>query len=178
MVFQLQVPVVHNAASPSELVSSLASLGSEISTYVVAFFVVGQFWLAHHRAFRHIRGHDEGLAWLNFAFLFTISVMPFTSSLMAHYNSNPVAIDLFAGNLMLAALATTAVGFYGDRHHLLIEGVGRQQRVGAIRATCVVTVTGASIIVAWWSTAVAEYLWIALLAVPLLAPRLEPLAPH
>jgi uncharacterized membrane protein len=39
--------------------------------------VIAKFWLIHRRVFRGIRGHADGLAFWNFLFLFTVSVMPF-----------------------------------------------------------------------------------------------------
>ena len=53
----------------------------------------------HRRVFRHIVGHRDSLAWWNFAFLATITVMPFTSSLLGEYPRNPLAVDIFAANL-------------------------------------------------------------------------------
>ena len=55
-----------------------------------------------------IVGQREGLAWWNFAFLFTITIMPFTSDLLGEYSENPLAVDIFAANLLLATLATQA----------------------------------------------------------------------
>ena len=75
---------------------------------MISFYVVAQFWLVHHRTFQHLAGQQEGLAWLNFAFLFTITIMPFTSALLGDYSSNPLAVDIFALNLLLASLATQA----------------------------------------------------------------------
>jgi hypothetical protein len=48
--------------------------------------------LTHRRVFRHVVGHRDSLAWWNFAFLATITVMPFTSSLLGEYPSNPLAV--------------------------------------------------------------------------------------
>ena len=65
-----------------------------------------QFWLARHRVFRQVAGHHEGLAWWNFAFLFTITAMPFTGSLLGQYGDSPLAVDIFAVNMLFASLAT------------------------------------------------------------------------
>lgn len=86
---------------------------------MVAFYVIAQFWLAHHRVFRRVAGRHEGLAWWNFAFLFTITAMPFTSSLLGEYCNNPLAVAIFAVNLLLATLATQATLLYGQRRDVL-----------------------------------------------------------
>jgi uncharacterized membrane protein len=106
LVLQLKVPPHVQVADPgsaADLAAQLAKEADALISYVVAFYVVAQFWLAHHRVFRHVAGHDEGLAWWNFAFLFTITAMPFTSNLLGEYGGNPLAVDIFAVNLLLAA---------------------------------------------------------------------------
>jgi len=88
LLFQLKVPATALVADPgsaADLAAQLAKQADQLIGYLVAFYVVAQFWLAHHRVFRRVSGHHEGLAWWNFAFLFTITAMPFTSSLLGSY---------------------------------------------------------------------------------------------
>ena len=51
--------------------------------------------------------------------LFTITAMPFTSSLLGGYGHNPLAVDIFALNVLLAALATQATLVFGQRRDVL-----------------------------------------------------------
>jgi hypothetical protein len=88
-------------------------------SYVISFYVIAQFWLVHHRVFRRITGQREGLPWWNFAFLFTITFMPFTSNLVGKFSANPLAVDIFAVNLLAAMLATHLTLTYGHRKNLL-----------------------------------------------------------
>src|SRR5579859_4610095 len=105
LVLQVKVPSqVANPQSAADLAARLSTEGGQLVSYGIAFYIIAQFWLTHHRVFRHIVSHHEGLAWWNFAFLFTITVMPFTSNLLGEYASNPLAVDIFAVNLMLAVL--------------------------------------------------------------------------
>ena len=70
--------MVTDQDSAADLAAALAQQADQLIGYLVAFHVVAQFWLAHHRVFRRVAGHHEGLAWWNFAFLFTITAMPLT----------------------------------------------------------------------------------------------------
>ena len=88
LVLQLNVPPPPQLAHPdsaSELAKALGNGADQLISYVISFYVIAQFWLVHHRVFRRIAGQREGLAWWNFAFLFTITVMPFTSDLLGKY---------------------------------------------------------------------------------------------
>src|SRR6201986_5059670 len=80
LFLQLHVPAaLPHPNSASELASSLSKGADQLVSYVISFYVVAQFWLVHHRVFRRLTGQQEGLAWWNFAVLFTITIMPFTS---------------------------------------------------------------------------------------------------
>ena len=122
LVLQLQVPantVVKNADSAADLWHALNIDGSELTSYLVSFLIIAQFWLVHHRAMRDMRGHSEGLAWRNFGFLLALTLMPFTSDLIGRYGSNPVAITLFALNLALISLASQWIVLYAASHDLV-----------------------------------------------------------
>jgi uncharacterized membrane protein len=100
---------VAHPASAADLAAQLAKQAGHLVSYVIAFYIIAQFWLTHRRVFRHAAGHRDSLAWWNFAFLATITIMPFTSSLLGEYPGNPLAVDIFAANLLLAVLATRAM---------------------------------------------------------------------
>jgi Endosomal/lysosomal potassium channel TMEM175 len=123
--------------------------------------VVAQFWLAHHRVFRQVAGHHEGLAWWNFAFLLTITAMPFTSSLLGQYGTNPLAVDIFAVNVLLASLATQATLLFGQRRDVLTEPADpAEARARAVRVTVIVTALALSVALAWVNTSAAKYCWL------------------
>src|SRR6202050_24311 len=110
LVLQLRVPSLPSASadSASALAAALAKGTDQLTAYVISFYVVAQFWVVAHRVFQHLVGQEEGLAWWNFAFLFTITIMPFTSDLLGQYGSNPLAVDIFALNLLLGTLSPQA----------------------------------------------------------------------
>ena len=136
LVLQLRVPSLPSASadSASALAAALAKGGDQLTAYVISFYVVAQFWLVHHRVFQHLVGQQEGLAWWNFGFLFTITIMPFTSDLLGQYGSNPLAVDIFALNLLLAALATQATSELGRRRGLMTPGFARRCPAGRTAA--------------------------------------------
>jgi hypothetical protein len=85
LVLQLRVPSAAQVTDPTsaaELAAQLSRGGDRLVSYVISYYVIAQFWLVHHRVFRHVAGQREGLAWWNFAFLPTITLMPFTSDLL------------------------------------------------------------------------------------------------
>jgi uncharacterized membrane protein len=134
--------------------------------------------VVHHRVFRRITGQQEGLAWWNFAFLFTITIMPFTSDLLGKFSANPLAVDIFAVNLLAAMLATHLTLTYGRRKDLLTLESPWETRAAQWRVAASVFVIVLSIGISWVNTGAAKYCWL-LLAVapgsPIAGPAVDPL---
>ena len=175
LVLQLRVPPVHELAnqnSAADLAAQLGNGGDRLVSYAISFYVIAQFWLIHHRVFRQISEHQEGLAWWTFAFLFTITVMPFTSDLLGSYAQNPLAVDIFAFNLLLASLATLATLKLGQRRGLLAQQATRRSvRVSELRSLIGAVILAASMGLAWLNPDAAKYFWLLIAVVPGVATR-------
>jgi uncharacterized membrane protein len=167
LVLQLNVPRLTDPTSASELAARLGNGTDQLISYVISFYVIANFWLIHHRVFRQLTGQRESLAWLNFLFLFTISIMPFASDLLGKYPENPLAVDVFALNLLLASLSTQATLELGRRSGLAApEADPRAARAGFLRAAGTSAVILASIGLAWVNTDVAKVSWLLIAVVP------------
>jgi uncharacterized membrane protein len=178
LVLQLQVPVTqvarNNLNSASALWHALNVDGAELTSYLVSFIVIAQFWLVHHRILRTMRGHSEGLAWRNFAFLLTLTLMPFTSDLLGRYSDNPVAITLFGLNLVAISATTQWIVIYASRHQLLDDKQRSryEELVGRVRALLTVAVVSLSLIFAWTDSGLVRYVWLLFLVVPGIGSRI------
>jgi uncharacterized membrane protein len=174
LVLQLNVPSpagFHNADSASELARHLGGGADRLVSYVISFYVIAQFWLVHHRVFRRITGQREGLAWWNFAFLFTITIMPFTSDLLGEFSANPLAVDIFAANLLLATVATQLTVIYSRRKDLMTAETVQDTRAAQYRVAASVVVITLSIGIAWVNPNAAKYFWLLLAVAPRIADR-------
>ena len=65
--------------------------------YVVSFWVIALYWVAHHRCFRYIRGLDRRLIYLNFLFLMFIAFMPFPTGLLFSNPAQVASVVMYAG---------------------------------------------------------------------------------
>jgi uncharacterized membrane protein len=164
LVLQVTVPPrsqVADSTSAADLAAQLAKQTGHLVSYVIAFYIIAQFWLVHRRVFRYVAGHRDSLAWWNFAFLATITVMPFTSNLLGEYPSNPLAVDIFAANLLLAVLATRVMFEVGRRVGLMAGEIdAREARALRARAAAIVIVVALSVGLAWVNPTAAKYCWV------------------
>jgi uncharacterized membrane protein len=180
LVLELRVPPLHDPDSASELATQLGRDTDKLLSYLISFYVIANFWLIHHRVFRQLTGQRESLAWWNFVFLFTISIMPFTSDLLGEYAENPLAVSIFAVNLLLASLATQVTLEIGRRKGLTTpETDPRAARAGLLRSLGTFVVILASIGLAWVNTDAAKYCWLLIALVPYVVDRwlLRPAGP-
>ena len=100
LVLNLEVPTVKADDLNDALVDLLPSLGA----YVLAFALVGRFWVIHHNLFQKLRGFDQVLMTLNLLFLALIVLVPFSTELYDRYSDEPVAAAVLGATLGLAAL--------------------------------------------------------------------------
>jgi uncharacterized membrane protein len=166
LVLQIRLPTpgqLHNPDSAAQLADQLGKGSAELISYAISFYVIAQFWLVHRRISRLLDDQEDGLEWWNFAFLFTITAMPFTSALLGSFVANPLAVDIFAANLLVASLATQAMILTGRRKGLVSDAKARAARLSAAGIPAVLCV---SMGLAWWSTSGAMYFWILLAVVP------------
>ena len=175
LVLQVNVPSLSQVADPTsaaDLAAQLAKQAGQLVSYVITFYIIAQFWLTHRRVFRHVIGHRDSLAWWNFAFLATITIMPFTSNLVGKYPSNPLAVDIFAANLLLAVLATRVMLLWGRRAGLLAGDIDARD-VWALRAraAAIVIVVALSASLAWVNITAAKYCWVLIPVVQWAAER-------
>jgi uncharacterized membrane protein len=184
LVLQLQVPatstLVKHPDSPRALWNALSPDGSELTSYLVSFLVIAQFWMVHHRVLRGMRGHSEGLAWRNFGFLLALTLMPFTSDLIGRYGTNPVAITLFGLNLVAISLSTQWIFLYAAKHNL-IRDMARSihdERTARARVIMVLSIVALSVVLAWTAPTLAKFTWLLFLVVPLVAVRVTRLLEH
>jgi hypothetical protein len=97
--------------------------------------------------------------------------MPFTSDLQGKFAANPLAIDIFAVNLLAATLATQLTFIYGSRKNLITAESLRGKRIGQWRSAATVFVIALSIGIAWVNVDAAKYCWLLLALAPKVADR-------
>jgi uncharacterized membrane protein len=123
LVLDLRLPGVDGGAdSDHALWSQLNDLGPSLSAYLLSFTMLGTFWLALHAVLDLCRESDRTLSWAVLGFLFFVTTLPFTASVLASHTHLGLAVALYWANL--AALgATLAWGITHARTLVLPERV-------------------------------------------------------
>lgn len=121
LVLELSVPVVKQLPDSQGLWPEVKHLWREYLAYVVSFFIVGLLWLYHHNVFRHIKAADGRLLLLNMMYLLAVSIMPFSSALVAKNSDERLAAIIYGASLFLAAASMAAIFAYASFRRRLVD---------------------------------------------------------
>jgi TMEM175 potassium channel family protein len=160
LVLNIQVPTLERGQTLGDaLVDLLPSLGA----FVLAFALVGRFWVIHHNLFEKLRAFDSTVMLLNLAFLASIVLIPFSAELYDTYTDQGLAAAVLGANLALAALAHSAM-----TTHVLRRGFVHEERRAETQPTVGLGITATfalSVPAAFLSVHIAEALWISTVVV-------------
>jgi uncharacterized membrane protein len=105
--------------SPAVMWAALDDLVPQLVAFAVGFLLIAQYWLAHHDFVARLQAFDGRLMALNLAYLGFVAVLPFPTSLIGEYESNPVSAVVFAVALAAVSLAETVLLVHARRAGLL-----------------------------------------------------------
>ncbi|WP_054735186.1 TMEM175 family protein [Secundilactobacillus similis] len=72
MVLELKVPETYNWSAINALIPTFFA-------YLMSFIFVLSFWVSHHRMLLRLEKVEASTLWLNGLFLFTLSLLPFST---------------------------------------------------------------------------------------------------
>ncbi len=103
LVIEVRLPDLH-APGEAMLQQALIDLIPKYVGFVVSFFVIGRFWLGHHRLFGMLRRADDRLVFANLLLLLGIAFMPFPTAVFSEHVGLATATALYAGWLVIVGL--------------------------------------------------------------------------
>ncbi|WP_433182244.1 TMEM175 family protein [Actinoallomurus sp. CA-150999] len=131
LVLDLHVPaekVIHRQrplwsgdalSSESELWHLLGEVAPNLLTYLMSFLTLGMFYVGSQTLFNHLRGSDRNFTWLHLTFLLCVSLLPFTTALLAQFMTFRIAVAVYWVNLLALGLLLLAGVKYARRAGLL-----------------------------------------------------------
>jgi uncharacterized membrane protein len=119
LVIEIHPPHLDPAASDSAHWRAIGDLWPQYLGYLISFFVIGLFWMGHHRAFTLATHYDPRVLRWNLMLLATIAFMPFvTANMSANYYSGP-AVQLYCAAMLVAAMLNYKVNRTATRPPML-----------------------------------------------------------
>lgn len=162
LILSIRVPDV----SADALGAALLRLLPEAFTYVLSFFVVALYWLAHHRMSHQVRQVDGAFVWLNMLWLLFVTVIPFPTALVGRYPRQFLPIALYGIDLICINITGFVITVYLKRHPDLATSPLDRDSIRAVAPVYILT-NGAYLvaIAVGWIASWASYVLFAVVLV-------------
>lgn len=107
--------------SDAYALEALIGLLSAFLHYVLAFLILGAFWLSQHMQFHSVKNPDKLFTWINLVTLMFVASLPFSSSFSGAFSGVPVGAMVFEANLLLIGMGLCLQWWYATEGSRLIE---------------------------------------------------------
>jgi len=101
MVLDLRLPAAEAIHSEHELWRALFVLLPRLLTYLMSFLTLGIFWVGQQTQLNYLARSDRHLSWIHLAFLFAVTLSPFSTMLLAGFMAYRAALLVYWVNLLL-----------------------------------------------------------------------------
>jgi uncharacterized membrane protein len=119
LVLDLKVPVGHTIETDQALLAALRDLAPRLIVYLMSFLTLGIFWVGQQTQLSQLARSDRHLTWIHLVFLFAISLMPFSTSLMAEFITLRTALLVYWLNILVLGAILFATWRYATRAGLV-----------------------------------------------------------
>jgi uncharacterized membrane protein len=112
---------VRSGLSPSDFRHALGDTAPQLLAYALSFVVIAGFWLDHHWILKPVQNADGALTQLVLLSLGLIALVPFPTTLLAEYASQPQSVAIYAGAVIAIDAVHLALVLYLWRHPTLMS---------------------------------------------------------
>ncbi|MBT1702167.1 TMEM175 family protein [Chryseosolibacter indicus] len=118
MVMELIPDFSAKEVTPHSYFYNKETLAKSIA-YLLSFTMIGIFWLNHHNFFHILKKTNEQLLIQNLGFLFIISIIPVTTTMIGANPSDPLSVALYGGVMLLTTILLSVMRVYAERKALI-----------------------------------------------------------
>jgi len=121
LVLNLHIPDTKNVNTDTDLWNKLIPLGPSLLTYFMSFLTLGIFWVGQQTQLNHFTRSNRHLTWIHLAFLLIVTLMPFSTSLLATFITFRLALAVYWLNIFLLGVILFASWRYAEHAGLVKE---------------------------------------------------------
>ena len=101
LVLDLRIPAAELVRTDRDLAHALLSIAPQIVMYLMSFLTLGIFWVGQQTQLNHLDRSNRGLTWIHLGFLFAVTLMPFSTRLLAEHADLRLALLIYWANILL-----------------------------------------------------------------------------
>jgi uncharacterized membrane protein len=102
LVVEIGVPGALEGAAARDPGAMLEVLGDKlplVAAFFIGCFVIGSYWVAHHRFMTWLGAVDSGFVGLTVVYLAFVALLPFPTGVLGEFGDNPISVVAFAVNM-------------------------------------------------------------------------------
>jgi len=104
LVLDLHLPEAGSVSSEHELLQHLGLLAPRALIYLMSFLTLGIFWVAQQTQINQLDHADRNLTWIHLLFLFTVTLVPFSTKLLASFPLYRTSVIIYWLNICAMGL--------------------------------------------------------------------------
>ena len=104
LVLDLKVPATEAIHSEPDLRHALVALAPRLLMFAMSVLTLGIFWVGQQTQLNHLERSDRSLSWIHIAFLGIVSLVPFSTALLAEFTAYRTALLVYWLNILLLGL--------------------------------------------------------------------------
>src|ERR1017187_332408 len=101
LALDLRAPAAEAIHNEHDLWRALLALAPRLLMYMMSFMTLGIYWVGQQTQLNHLQRSDRSLTWIHLAFLFVVTVTPFSTALLAEYMQYRLALAVYWLNIFL-----------------------------------------------------------------------------
>lgn len=133
LVLDLHVPAGKAITDDMDLLLELSDIWKNLLPYLMSFLTLGIFWVGQQTQLNHFVHSDRDLSWLHLGFLLTVTLMPFSTGLLAAFITLRVALVIYWLNIFLLGLMLFIAWKYAEHAGLIKEEITAEMRSAVVR---------------------------------------------
>ena len=122
LVLDLRAPAKEAIHGDRDLWIALGAMAPQAIAYLMSFLTLGIFWLGQQAQLNRFARSSQRLAWTHIAFLFAVTLMPFSTRLLAEFIQFRAALLCYWANILLLGSVLYASWRCARASNLLKEG--------------------------------------------------------
>lgn len=119
LVLDIHAPAAEAVHDEAGLWHALIGLAPRLLMYLMSFLTLGIFWTGQQTQLNHLARANRSLAWIHLAFLAAVSIMPFSTSLLAGFIWMRTALIVYWANILVLGSALYGSWRYATRAGLV-----------------------------------------------------------
>jgi uncharacterized membrane protein len=132
LLLDLHVPAKEVIHDETGLRNALLAMAPQVLVYLMSFMTLGIFWVGQQTQLNNLERSDRHLTWLHLSFLFPVTILPFSTRLLAEFVTYRTALLVYWLNILLLGVLLYCCWARATRAGVAREGMTAEQHA-AIR---------------------------------------------